>query len=712
MGYTPHVLVAGGGIVGTAIARDLAIRGLDVTLVERGMLTSGVTGRDGGLLESGARFVQSDPQTAKRCAIESKRVSEIASHYVTDTGGLLVAQASDDAEQLEEFKTACEKVGIETTELAETDLHEKEPALSDDIERALSVPDATVNPQLLTVATARSAQQHGAKIRTQTELTAIHLSDGALDYVELTSDSTVTGRPGRSVSADDDEDGSDAESEGESGDEGESEDEEESEDGGEGEESGDERESEEENKDDGANDPDDTQEEDGEPVPDGGQEHLISHKGKTLPGSGGTNTAEKEDPPARETEELAVDYLINAGGAWAGDIVALADLSVPLETVDDARVVLDDAPTDQPVSPITAVESAQLVPQGDSCLVKHAAIGETNPDASASADRTGKGDGRNEWDLVSPESVDAVLDAFESLVPDLTAATPTRSARGRRYTVAGHGRPRNDHDFVRIDHGKQHDCWGLMTVLGGSLTTHRLLAERVVDAVCTEFGISRPCQTADLPLPGCEPGETETQSKPNLPEPVVDASSLRLGSRTRSVLSGKPPTQILCPESGLTRAEAQDTFTEGDQFDVLDVCVRTGCDSAFWTADGCLDALTAERYPSNDPLVVDGLLVDVLEQYWPETRAVAWERRLTAIAQTQQVQAGWLNRRQPTPAEPDETTDTPDGFTGDSIAEFDTGIESRRDEREQYSVRQTGQWTTGERLPSQELSFDTGGDTQ
>ena len=36
MGYTPHVLVIGGGVIGTGIARDLAIRGLDVTLTEGG----------------------------------------------------------------------------------------------------------------------------------------------------------------------------------------------------------------------------------------------------------------------------------------------------------------------------------------------------------------------------------------------------------------------------------------------------------------------------------------------------------------------------------------------------------------------------------------------------------------------------------------------------------------------------------------------------
>ncbi|MGZ6273637.1 MAG: FAD-dependent oxidoreductase, partial [Candidatus Limnocylindrales bacterium] len=53
---TPHVLIVGGGGAGGAIAHDLALRGLRVTLVELGEVISGTTGRDHGLLHSGARF--------------------------------------------------------------------------------------------------------------------------------------------------------------------------------------------------------------------------------------------------------------------------------------------------------------------------------------------------------------------------------------------------------------------------------------------------------------------------------------------------------------------------------------------------------------------------------------------------------------------------------------------------------------------------------
>ena len=57
-----QVLVIGGGATGTAVARDAALRGMDVVLVEkRKDLAEGTTGRFHGLLHSGGRYVVKDP---------------------------------------------------------------------------------------------------------------------------------------------------------------------------------------------------------------------------------------------------------------------------------------------------------------------------------------------------------------------------------------------------------------------------------------------------------------------------------------------------------------------------------------------------------------------------------------------------------------------------------------------------------------------------
>jgi glycerol-3-phosphate dehydrogenase len=52
------VLIIGGGIVGTGIARDLAMRGLKVGLVEKNDLASGTSSRPTRLIHGGLRYLE------------------------------------------------------------------------------------------------------------------------------------------------------------------------------------------------------------------------------------------------------------------------------------------------------------------------------------------------------------------------------------------------------------------------------------------------------------------------------------------------------------------------------------------------------------------------------------------------------------------------------------------------------------------------------
>ena len=69
--HDAHVLIIGGGGTGGALAHDLSLRGLRVTLVERGELTSGTTGRHHGMLHSGARYAVGDRESAVECIEEN-----------------------------------------------------------------------------------------------------------------------------------------------------------------------------------------------------------------------------------------------------------------------------------------------------------------------------------------------------------------------------------------------------------------------------------------------------------------------------------------------------------------------------------------------------------------------------------------------------------------------------------------------------------------
>jgi glycerol-3-phosphate dehydrogenase len=47
-----QVLIIGGGIAGTGMARDLALRGMQCLVVEKGHINSGASGANHGLLHS------------------------------------------------------------------------------------------------------------------------------------------------------------------------------------------------------------------------------------------------------------------------------------------------------------------------------------------------------------------------------------------------------------------------------------------------------------------------------------------------------------------------------------------------------------------------------------------------------------------------------------------------------------------------------------
>ena len=92
--HDAHVLIIGGGGTGGALAHDLALRGLRVTLVERGELTSGTTGRHHGMLHSGGRYAVGDRESAVECIEENMILRRICPGSFELNDGLFVADGS------------------------------------------------------------------------------------------------------------------------------------------------------------------------------------------------------------------------------------------------------------------------------------------------------------------------------------------------------------------------------------------------------------------------------------------------------------------------------------------------------------------------------------------------------------------------------------------------------------------------------------------
>ena len=198
MADSPHIVVIGGGSTGIGVARDLALRGVAVTLVEQGNLTHGTTGRMHGLLHSGGRYAVSDQPSAIECIEENRILRDIAGHCVEMTGGLFVKRPEDPEEYFQEKLAGCRECGIPAEVISGAEARKMEPHLAKDIEKAITVPDGAIDPFRLVVANAIDAQEHGARIETHTRVTDLVVKDGAVVGIEVEhgvdASGTVIGR--------------------------------------------------------------------------------------------------------------------------------------------------------------------------------------------------------------------------------------------------------------------------------------------------------------------------------------------------------------------------------------------------------------------------------------------------------------------------------------------------------------------------------------
>lgn len=141
-----EVLIIGGGVTGTGIMRDLALRGIHCVLIDKKDLCAGASGGNHGLLHSGARYVYSDPHSARECREEGDILKRLAPQCIEDTGGLFVAVKGDDEGFVERFPDLCAAAGIECRPVGVDQARELEPCLSGDLIAAYRVPDATIDP--------------------------------------------------------------------------------------------------------------------------------------------------------------------------------------------------------------------------------------------------------------------------------------------------------------------------------------------------------------------------------------------------------------------------------------------------------------------------------------------------------------------------------------------------------------------------------------
>ncbi|MGH2401484.1 MAG: anaerobic glycerol-3-phosphate dehydrogenase subunit GlpA [Candidatus Limnocylindria bacterium] len=381
------VVVIGGGATGAGVLRDLAMRGLSALLVERGDFTSGTSGRYHGLLHSGARYVESDPISARHCIEENAVLRHIAPATIEPTGGYFVATPDDPEDYLERFPAASAAAGIEAEPVPLHDLFRAEPLLNRRIRAAYRVPDASLEPWELVDANLASAREHGAEARRYTAVIGFErAADGAVTAVRL------------------------------------------------------------------------------------------------------------RDERSGEESTLACGAVVSAAGAWAGKVAELAGARLDMSPGKGSMLILNRRMTSAVVNRLAPPGDGDiLVPVHTVCILGTTDITVPDPDEAE----------------VTRDEVDALLLDGERLVPGISGARVLRAYAGSRplYDAADLGEPRHDEsrEISRahhvIDHGRRDGVGGMWSIVGGKLTTYRLMARDVVDAVADSFGIETPCRTAVEPLP-------------------------------------------------------------------------------------------------------------------------------------------------------------------------------------------------------------------
>ncbi len=173
----PHVVIVGGGATGAALAHDLTLRGVRVTIVERGEVTSGTTGRHHGLLHSGARYAVKDQESAKECIQENMILRKIAPGTFELNNGLFVAITDEDMAYHDAFLAGLETCAIPYQEITTQEALQREPNLNPAVKAAVEVPDGTMDAMRLPLRFLATAQHNGAVIKTYTQVTKLLMKD-------------------------------------------------------------------------------------------------------------------------------------------------------------------------------------------------------------------------------------------------------------------------------------------------------------------------------------------------------------------------------------------------------------------------------------------------------------------------------------------------------------------------------------------------------
>lgn len=324
-----------------------------------------------------------------------------------------------------------------------------------------------------------------------------------------------------------------------------------------------------------------------------------------------------------EGRRLAARMVVNAAGAWAGQIAALAGCPLTVRPSKGTMVAMAYRFVNTVINRLHAPGDGDiLVPVGTVAVIGTTSVNVADPNDTS----------------VEPWEVRLMLEEGEKLAPGFSQARALRAWAGVR-PLYEEGKATEGRDakrtFAVLDHAQRDGVSGLVTVVGGKFTTYRLMAERAADVVCQQLGVVKPCITKSYTLP-------------DVRVPLITPKTHWLGHRLEQIEEAKQAEPLICECEIVTRPEFEQAARDHADIvapwvlDDLRRDLRLGmgpCQGGFcgYRAAGILHDIGHQ-----DAGQATAALTDFAQRRWKGQRPLLWGQGLRQALLDEQIYRGIL----------------------------------------------------------------------
>ena len=193
--------------------------------------------------------------------------------------------------------------------------------------------------------------------------------------------------------------------------------------------------------------------------------------------------------PTRGVVRIQARQVVNAAGAWAAGIAAMAGATIPMVFSKGTLLVTHDRVAHRVINRLRSPGNGDILVPGGTVSV----LGTTSVRLSE----------LSHIQSTVAEQEENLIEGM-GVVPSLATQRYIRAYAGVRPLVGSGSDDRavsRNFTLLRHENPKEGGLSNFVTITGGKLTTYRLMAEKTTDVVCARLGVTAPCRTRTEPLP-------------------------------------------------------------------------------------------------------------------------------------------------------------------------------------------------------------------